>query len=191
MAMCIDMGEKVEGSVLGDASAALAIIHRKGLGKLRHLDTNYLWVQEVAARKQIAYKKVHGKENVADLFTKPVSWEEICKHVEKMRGEFSLEWLGVNSDRKMENSIFELAKTGNWMGKYICWQRTDLNTKTAKTSMRGGPIWDQVRARITADIHTGDILRCEMAQAITRNVEHVLLEGGPRDVRITLFYQSL
>ena len=73
MSMYMDMGEKVEGTVLGDASAALAIIHRKGLGKLRHLDTNYLWVQEVAARKQIAYKKVYGKENVADLFTKPVS----------------------------------------------------------------------------------------------------------------------
>ena len=105
MAMYMDMGEKVEGTVLGDASAALAIIHRKGLGKLRHLDTNYLWVQEVAARKQIAYKKVYGKENVADLFTKPVSWEEICKHVVKMRGKFSLEWLGVNPEKETRNSI--------------------------------------------------------------------------------------
>ena len=109
MAMYMDMGEKVEGTVLGDVSAALAIIHRKGLGKFRHLDTNYLWEQEAAARKQIAYKKVHGKENVADLFTKPVSWEEICKHVEEMRGEFSLEWLGVNPDKETENSILELA----------------------------------------------------------------------------------
>ena len=87
--------------------------------------------------------------------------------------------------------ILECAKAGNWRGKYICWQRTDLNTRTAKTSMKGGQTWDHVRAHVIVDVRTGAILRCEPSQAITRNVEHVLLENGPRNVRTTLVYQSL
>ena len=38
-----DLGTHMNGVVLGDASAALAIVARWRLGKLRHLDTNYLW----------------------------------------------------------------------------------------------------------------------------------------------------
>ena len=90
ISMYKDIGESIEGTVLGDASAALAVIQRRGLGKLRHVDTNYLWVQEVAARKQLEYQKVYGKESAADLFTKPISWDEIAKHVERIKGDFSL-----------------------------------------------------------------------------------------------------
>ena len=61
ISMYKDMGESIERTVLGDASATVANIQRRGLGKLRHLDTSYLWVQEVAARKQLDDQKVHGK----------------------------------------------------------------------------------------------------------------------------------
>ena len=40
-----DFGMNIGGSILGDASACLGVIQRQGLGKLRHLNTNYLWVQ--------------------------------------------------------------------------------------------------------------------------------------------------
>ena len=52
---------------MGDASAALAIIARQGCGRLRHLDTNYLWVQEKAERKEVEYTKVPRIRNMADL----------------------------------------------------------------------------------------------------------------------------
>ena len=126
-----DMGESIEGTVLGNASAALAVIQRRGLGKLRHLDTNYVWVQEVAARKQLEYQKVYGKENAADLFTKRISWDEIAKHVEKIKGDFSIYWLGLKPDKDTEKRIMELAKKNKWKGKLAAWQRTDFNAKTA------------------------------------------------------------
>ena len=44
-----DLGRHMNGVVLGDASAALAIVARRRLGKLRHMDTTYLWIQEKAA----------------------------------------------------------------------------------------------------------------------------------------------
>ena len=80
-----DLGMKVSGiEVIGDASAAFGIIRRQGLGKLRHIDTNYLWIQEKAAKKAIGYGKVKGTENPADLLTKHLSAWDMCKNLEKL-----------------------------------------------------------------------------------------------------------
>ena len=67
-----DIGIQTEVEVYGDASAALSIVARKGVGRVRHLDIRMLWVQEKAARKEIEYKKVAGTKNPADLMTKSV-----------------------------------------------------------------------------------------------------------------------
>ena len=45
ISMYKDLGTHMNGVVLGEASAALAIVARRGLGKLRHLDTHYCSVQ--------------------------------------------------------------------------------------------------------------------------------------------------
>ena len=60
----------MNGLVLGDASAVLAIVARRGLGKLGHLGTNYLWIQEKAAEGDLNFKRVAGVDSGADLFTK-------------------------------------------------------------------------------------------------------------------------
>ena len=36
----------VKGKVMSDASAALGIIKRQGLGRTRHIHTSYLWIQQ-------------------------------------------------------------------------------------------------------------------------------------------------
>ena len=41
-----NIGLKFAGEVWGDASAALGVIHRKGLGKTRRIDTGCLWIQQ-------------------------------------------------------------------------------------------------------------------------------------------------
>ena len=51
------------GEVHGDASAALGIIHRKGLGKTRHIDTGFLWIQQIVAEQRLKFAKVLGKNN--------------------------------------------------------------------------------------------------------------------------------
>ena len=69
-ALLQDLGYNVRGEVWGDASAALGIINRKGLGKTRHIETGLLWIQQTAADQRLKYHKVLGKENPADLYTK-------------------------------------------------------------------------------------------------------------------------
>ena len=53
-----------------DSSAALGIATGSGLGKIRHLETHTLWLQEKVRTGAIMVKKVRGEVNPADLFTK-------------------------------------------------------------------------------------------------------------------------
>ena len=53
-----------------DASAAVGIASRWGLGKQRHIELNELWLQDMVARGRIAIRKVDGKPNFSDSLTK-------------------------------------------------------------------------------------------------------------------------
>jgi len=63
--------------VHADASAALGIAHREGIGRIRHLDVAMLWIQQKQWKKRITVNKVNGKDNPADMFTKNVP-RELC-----------------------------------------------------------------------------------------------------------------
>ena len=65
-----DLGVDVPLRVWTDSSAAIGICSRQGLGKLRHLDTHTLWVQQAVRTGRVDLRKVPGEENPADLFTK-------------------------------------------------------------------------------------------------------------------------
>ena len=62
-------GLPLTGEVHGDSSAALAIVKRRGCGKLRHVRVGRLWVQEASASGTLKYRKVLGTLNPADLLT--------------------------------------------------------------------------------------------------------------------------
>ena len=70
IAMMRGTGCSVSGEIWSDAGAALGIIHRTGLGKIRHIDTGLLWIQQTAAEQRLRFQQVLGKHNPADLFTK-------------------------------------------------------------------------------------------------------------------------
>ena len=48
----------------------MGICGRQGLGKLRHIDTQCLWIQQRVRDGTIELVKVRGDDNPADLFTK-------------------------------------------------------------------------------------------------------------------------
>ena len=75
-------------------------------------------------------------------------------------------------------------------GEHCAWVRTDIGATTTKTSMRGGPDWAQVSARITADADTSKFIKIEQAEHITRNREHALLYGGERSIMTILIFNK-
>ena len=83
--MLRDLGIHTSITLYIDSSAARGIIHRAGLGKLRHLETGYLWLQSAVKAKKLQVRKVLGTENPADLLTKHLADADMWKHVEKLR----------------------------------------------------------------------------------------------------------
>ncbi len=63
-----------------DATAGLAIGSRKGLGRVKHIDPAFLWVQDVVRQKRVRVGKKNTHEMIADMFTKPVSAPEMHRH---------------------------------------------------------------------------------------------------------------
>ena len=70
-----------------DASAAIGIGSRLGIGKVRHIEVNQLWLQDKVYNGKVALNKVKTDENIADALTKAVSAETLGYHVEHSNGE--------------------------------------------------------------------------------------------------------
>ena len=60
-AMMEDVGMHTNVKVITEATAAIGIARRTGLGPVRHIETNTLWVQEEVYRKEIQVEKVGGQ----------------------------------------------------------------------------------------------------------------------------------
>ena len=76
----LDLGFKVKPVLAIDAKATEHILHRQGIGKLKHIDVAYLWVQDEIRSQRVHVRRVRSEENVADLGTKPLSRAVIAKH---------------------------------------------------------------------------------------------------------------
>ena len=86
-----DLGIEAPLRVWTDSSAAIGICSRQGLGKLRHLDTHTLWIQQAVRGRRVDLRKVPGESNPADLLTKHSHTREKLKQLVKL---FSCEHIG-------------------------------------------------------------------------------------------------
>ena len=80
-ALLEDMGWVVKVRLWTDSSTAKAVAGRRGLGKLRHVELRYLWVQEMVRSGRVLVSKVQGEENVADHLTKEMSVGQFERHL--------------------------------------------------------------------------------------------------------------
>ena len=74
-ALLDDLGVKLPVRVWTDSSATICICGRQGRGKLRHVHTKNIWVQQKVRDGSLEIRKVRGDVNPADLFTKHLSSE--------------------------------------------------------------------------------------------------------------------
>ena len=82
--MAAGLGRDVDGEVMVDSSAALAVVNRKGNGKLRHIRVGQLWIQQTAEDEVLNFRKVCGKQNPADICTKNVTQSVVDTAAEKV-----------------------------------------------------------------------------------------------------------
>lgn len=69
-ALLEDLGVKIPVRLWTDSTATMGICGRQGFGKLRHMDTGSLWIQQRVRDGPVELRKVRGQANPADLFTK-------------------------------------------------------------------------------------------------------------------------
>ena len=96
-----DMGIGVALSLEVDATAALWIMNRTGLSRMRHVDVRFLWLQDMVKNGDTKVFKVFGTANTADLGTKALASDQSEKLIRLMgyRGSEmnSLAALGVRA----------------------------------------------------------------------------------------------
>ena len=96
-ALAADLGWKLGVRVFTDSSAAKSIVCRMGIGRVRHLETRLMWVQEAVATGRVRVSKIPGKSNMADILTKGVSQEEIELGIESMNCQLVKSAVAANS----------------------------------------------------------------------------------------------
>ena len=144
----------VKEKVMIDASAALGIIKRQGLGRTRHIHTSYLWVQQVNDQG-VNFSKVPWTENCADMITKLVT-RESAEHLSELIGmefpeghdeiAFTIHFMG-QSKSQIPPSLHASLQNLGLSGIYSIWPRMDLKSKCFWTSTKGGPSWQKRRGK--------------------------------------------
>ena len=78
-ALARDFGMDLGVAVFVDSTACKGVASRRGVGKIRHLHVQVLWVQSAVQEGRIKVLKVAGKENSADLGTKHLAQREMLE----------------------------------------------------------------------------------------------------------------
>ena len=68
-----------------DSSAARSIASRSGVGRVRHLETRRLWVQEAVKAGRLVLDKVGGDQNPANMLTKPLSNDQMLSELDMLQ----------------------------------------------------------------------------------------------------------
>ena len=84
-----DFGAHWPVRVWTDSSASIGMCTRQGIGKVRHMDTQVMWIQQRVRNNDIDLYKILGEENPADLMAKAeIPKERMEQLLEKMGCRF-------------------------------------------------------------------------------------------------------
>ena len=175
------------------ASAALGVVERKGLGRLRHVHANFLQVQNRAAEKSVKYVKEKGSENPADMFTKNLArdlLEKSCRVIGlDLRSSINEEGFKLGAMERIAEDV-----AGATGGEDLePWIRTDLQSLCLCGTRRGGPNMSQVIARRTYDLLNGKFLHQDHMESHKAGFkpfwEHRSFDA-PKDIVTVLLFEK-
>ena len=75
-----DLGSSLYVDVYSDSAAAKGMVRRTGLGKVRHIHVQELWVQQALRENRFGLYHIPGVDNPADILTKYVEKAGLDKH---------------------------------------------------------------------------------------------------------------
>ena len=132
-----DLGVHLPLRVWTDSTATIGICGRRGLGKLRHIATQHLWIQHRVRDGTFELRKVLGSENPADVFTTHLS---SAQHVECVLKLFGCEYLDGRAE-----SAPQLRQTAGTRAEESLLAGDLLATTTVTTEYQGMVVRDGVQ----------------------------------------------
>ena len=103
--LAADMGEDYGIRVWTDSTAVKSVAGRRGLGKLRHMEVKYLWVQDLVKEGRIEIRKVAGERNLADHLTKIKNVDDMEKKIREAGGKMRRRKGEEKTDEYQEKKI--------------------------------------------------------------------------------------
>jgi hypothetical protein len=88
VAVARDWGLSLSARVWMDASAGIAIGSRRGLGRVKHIDTVFLWCQQMVTSGRVKVGKQSTHDMLADVLTKPVPEALMTEMLRRMGFEY-------------------------------------------------------------------------------------------------------
>eukprot|EP00971_Amphidinium_carterae_P347693 6489812-Amphidinium_carterae.2 len=134
--------------VVSDSTSALGVAHRQGQGKIKHLHTRSLWVQQYVRSGEVSLEKVHTDNNIAaDIGTKILNPVRIRR-------------LAVMSGTQFDSPLSDSQVVGGLFARKT-WCRHDKGKRCYVTTNKHGPPWSAVTCRRTLDARTGALVSVE------------------------------
>jgi hypothetical protein len=96
-ALAADLGWKLGVRLWTDSKAGKAMASRRGLGKTRHVEVRYLWLQQAVKKKRLTLGKIWGKANPADHLTKAQNKQEFVGALRNVGGKLVERSVGQKS----------------------------------------------------------------------------------------------
>ena len=87
-----DLGIKTTCLMKTDSTAAKGMTNRGGHGKVKHLQTCELWLQEVVKDKRKEIQKVGTKSNPAELITKQLDGRAAAERLKRLNAKTATGW---------------------------------------------------------------------------------------------------
>ena len=85
-AIALDLGWSLKVRIWTDSKAGKGMASRRGLGKTRHVEVKFLWLQQAVRSKRLVICKVWGTINPADHLTKPQAAGEFREDLDRVGG---------------------------------------------------------------------------------------------------------
>ena len=105
--------------VIQDSTAAKGTASRAGIGRIKHLDVGWCWIQQTVESGKIVLVKINGKCNPADFLTKPKSAKEMARLSE-----------ALNFDTPSRKEVRDEDEVG--IGEVARWSQERVQERTAK-----------------------------------------------------------
>ena len=79
-----DLGIEAGIMVHSDSSACKGICQRDGVGKLRHVELQYFWLQQAVRTGKMGIRYIAGVSNPSDLLTKYLQFDDLRRELESL-----------------------------------------------------------------------------------------------------------